>query len=446
MVIQTALGYLITYAITLHPEHRAYMWYFQDGERKQTRRRSMDQGYVPQDQNSFLDQGAVAPVAALRFRMVIRLDAGISKALALDHELIVATRKPAAIQCIRWTPDHDGTQTNTELLSRMDWLSDDSVLEELVYDRPMNLFTFVTIDGHAYAVQRTQTTGRETERQEHIFKGHRFHSPNKYDEFALKASINSRFSLIAVACTNGSIWLYTVRDYTGGIALLRQLQPPTSSGSCGAPTSVSYSPDGYCLFAGYSKGWVTYSVYGQILASSFTSHMLSENQSMDEWLLGVQDVAWVGGGSELIMLEQEAGTLWKLEFARSAATGCFTVANVSKALLQTSTGFMIYRGHQVPDVLTTAADTSLWQHVKTPNAYVADNWPLRAAVVSPDGRYLAIAGQRGLAHYSFASTRWKLFNDLDEQNSFFVRGGMCWHHHILIAAVEANGAHEVSAF
>lgn len=42
--------------------------------------------------------------------------------LALDEELMVATMKPSAIQCIRWQPDSTGSQTTTELLSRMPWV------------------------------------------------------------------------------------------------------------------------------------------------------------------------------------------------------------------------------------------------------------------------------------------------------------------------------------
>lgn len=426
----------------MYPSHCAYSWRQEDGDKKQVRRRSIDQVKGP-EQSSLLNGGGVGPSAGLRFRMVIKLDAGISKALALDNELVIATRKPAAIQCVRWTPDRDGSQTNTELLSRMDWLNNDTTLEEIVYDRPMNLFTFITNDGYAYTVQRLQVAPKEASDHKPLFKGHRFHCPSGYAEFAIKAAVNSRFSLIAVGCADGSIWLYTVRDYTGGVSLLRRIPPPSSQISGSAPTALIYSPDGYCLFAGYEKGWTTCSVYGQSGGSSFGSTPSLNTLTGDAWLTGVADAFWVGGGSDVVMLDSSCSQLWFLEFARSAVTGCFGAANVSKAMLQTSTGFKVYRGHQMPDLFTIAADVSLWENVKAPVSFVAEQWPLRAAVVSPDGRYLAIAGQRGLAHYSFTSARWKMFDDKAEQDSFFVRGGMCWHHHILIATIECAGSHEV---
>ena len=79
-----------------------------------------------------------------------------------------------------------------------------------------------------------------------------------------------------------------------------------------------------------------------------------------------------------------------------------------------------------------------------PPIYLIDNWPVKSVVISPDGRYVAIAGKRGLAHYSVNSGRWKTFVNEKMEHSFHVRGGMCWYHHILIAAVECDGVYEVS--
>jgi hypothetical protein len=130
--------------------------------------------------------------------------------------------------------------------------------------------------------------------------------------------------------------------------------------------------------------------------------------------------------------------------ARSALTGCFASANVARSLLQTSSGFMINKGNEMSDLMTIPADASLWQHVPVPAGYLADQWPLRVVVVSPDGRYVAVAGRRGLAHYSVNSGRWKTFTNEMAENEFSIRGGMCWYQHILIAAVEHGSQTEVS--
>ena len=104
---------------------------------------------------------------------------------------------------------------------------------------------------------------------------------------------------------------------------------------------------------------------------------------------------------------------------------------------------MVYRGNDLPELTSISADSFLWHHVAIPDSYLLNQGPVRSAVISPDGRYIAVAGRRGLAHYSVNSGRWKTFDDSQAENAFSLRGGMCWYQHILIAAVEAGESYEV---
>lgn len=56
---------------------------------------------------------------------------------------------------------------------------------------------------------------------------------------------------------------------------------------------------------------------------------------------------------------------------------------------------------------------------------------------------MAIAGRRGLVHYSSTSGRWKSFGDEAQEQSFSVRGGMLWFHHVLIVATESSKSYQV---
>jgi RAB6A-GEF complex partner protein 1 len=56
---------------------------------------------------------------------------------------------------------------------------------------------------------------------------------------------------------------------------------------------------------------------------------------------------------------------------------------------------------------------------------------------------VAVAGRRGLVHYSAASGRWKAFNDHMQEQAFAVKGGLIWFHHVLIAAVDASKSYQV---
>lgn len=59
-------------------------------------------------------------------------------------------------------------------------------------------------------------------------------------------------------------------------------------------------------------------------------------------------------------------------------------------------------------------------HLKPPSSYVAANWPLQHAAMSPDGVDIAVAGRRGLALYSRRSARWRLFGDVSHEKGLAV--------------------------
>ncbi|KAF2639870.1 RIC1-domain-containing protein [Massarina eburnea CBS 473.64] len=447
-VVQTARGFLITYSLATDPTFRVYKTHFAHTTGGHSRRASSLSGFkIPRqhDKNAGPGEGSGIKELSLCFRMVIRVDAGIARALALDDELVVATEKPAAVQCIRWTPNDKRSPTSTELLSRMAWLANKASIVDLIHDRPMNLSTWITGDGKAFAVQRLPpNTLQDGKPHPNLFRGYGFHSPEKEGEFGAKAAINARFSLLAVGCKNGDIYVYTARDYTGNIPLSHKLQPNTTNP--GKITVMVYSPDGYSLFAGYENGWAMWSVYGKPGATSFTTDRTLSKINGEGWLLGIKDAFWIGNGAELLLLGNSDNRVFLLEMARSAVTGCFSAANVSRSLMQTNTGFMIYRGYELPDLTTISADVSLWHHVQVPAHYLVDQWPIRSAVISNDGRYVAVAGKRGLAHYSVNSGRWKTFDDPFIENEFTVRGGMCWFQHVLIAAVESQSSHEIRIY
>ena len=432
--VQTLHGFLVTYTVTTDPDAWVYQLLHPPGHAR--RQSNADRLGSKADQRGLQEVN-------IRFRMVIKVDAGIGKALALDDELVVATEKPAAVQCIRWTPDNTGSQTSTELLSRMTWIQKKATVVGMVYDKAMSLAIWTTNDGRAYAVQRVFGLPREPDAPRRLFRGYGFHIPDHADNWATQAAINARFSLLAIACANSEIWVYTARDYVGSIPLSHKLQSPASQSTTGRVTSISYSPDGYCLFAGYERGWALWSVYGKPGASSFTANPNVSESNKEGWLSRIHEGTWLNGGLNILLTSQNDDRLWLLDMAKSAVTGCFSAANVSRTMLLTNTSVMVYRGYDLPVLETISADASLWHHIPIPATYLGNQRPIRSAVISPDGRYIAIAGRRGLAHHSVTSGRWKTFAEVETENAFVVRGGMCWYQHILIAAVETDESHEV---
>ncbi|KAJ9273089.1 hypothetical protein DTO212C5_674 [Paecilomyces variotii] len=437
LVVQTLLGYLLTYTIASDPNTEVYQQHFNHST--QPRRQQLPRHFGREDANGICD-------VSIRFRMAIKVDAGISKALALDKELVVATVKPAAIQCIRWTPDRSGTQTTSEVLSHILKVPKSTTIVEMIYDRAMSLLLWVTSDGQAYAVQRVTESSQDPEESKKMFRGHCFHNPETEDQRAVKVAVNARFSLLAVSCANGEILVYTAKDYLGNVPLSFKLQLPASPSTTGELMFLSYSPDGYSLFAGYEHGWTSWSVFGKPGGNSFSIDRSLAAANTEDWLTGVSMGCWIGGGSDLILSRRNDRRIWVLETARSALSGCFSSANLARALLQTGSEVILYRGHDLPDLMTISGKDSLWHHAQYPPGYLHSQWPIRSSVVSQDGRYIAIAGRRGLAHYSVSSGRWKTFDDPKQENAFSVRGGMCWYGHILIAAVDNEGSYELRLY
>ncbi|KAL8946640.1 MAG: hypothetical protein Q9222_006988 [Ikaeria aurantiellina] len=435
-VVQTSNGFLVTYSLIVDPSNRVYQQ-IREGSSNQ-RISEADRLILEQERAGFKEVG-------VKFRMVIRIDAGIAAALALDNEVVVATRKPAAVQCIRWTPDEAGRQTSTELTNRMAWMQSSSGILAMVYDRAMSLAIWITSDGRAYAVQRRPESQRQSEGIQKLFRGYGFHNPEKESFAAVIGAINARFSLLAVGCVEGDIHVYTAKDYVGSIPLSHVLPPPASVSTTGRITCLTYSPDGYCLVAGYERGWAMWSVFGKPGASSFVADTSLSKSNDERWLTSVSSMSWINGGSDLLMTCNGDSRLWALEMTKSAVTTCFSSANIAQTLLLSSSNLLLYRGLDLSSTAAIAADAASWQHVAIPPSYLANQRPLRSAVISHDGRYVAVAGRRGLAHYSVTSGRWKTFDDSSAENAFVVRGGMCWYQHILIAAAESEESYEVGS-
>lgn len=430
VIVQTLRGYLITYSIATDQGSKVYQQKFANN-RRHSLARQLD-----------IDEVSSIREVSLRFRVAIKIDAGISKVLALENELMIATTRPAAIQLIRWTPDGTGRQTSTELLSRVPWFSKKAGVVDMVYDRAMSIFLWITTEGEVYAVQRKDEAERARDPKA-VFKGHRIHTPENGSQIALKAAVNARFSLFAISCISGEIYIYAAKDYMGNNPLSHKLQLPGSPESIGTISSLTYSPDGYCLFAGYENGWTTWSVFGKPGGTSFGCDRAQAESNKDSWMTGVLTAFWIGGGSAVILICPNDHRLFMLDIARSSLTGCFSAANLSRALIQTEKEIIIYRGHDLPDLTTISGKDALWHHAQFPPNYLHAQWPIRICSASQDGRYVAVAGRRGLAHYSVNSGRWKTYNDSNDENSFSVQGGMCWYGHILIAAVECDDCYEV---
>ncbi|KAJ6574685.1 RIC1-domain-containing protein [Mycena capillaripes] len=274
---------------------------------------------------------------------------------------------------------------------------------------------------------------------------------------AVAVAINGKFSLVAVGMANGAVQ-YT--PFPSGLSSSTpqsvQIQVPTPyNRSIGPVCTMEWSGDGYVLAVGWRDGWAIFSVGGRCLAKGFgvedVDTRVDGAKFQDTFMFGVRGLFWAPGNFELVVLAQPSptkldGQLFVIPFAKSASTGQLAPDNTRYAFLQMDDRALVYRGADQPDMSVINPESDVWQHIKIPQTYLATNWPIRYSSLSSDGRLIAIAGRRGLIHYSSTSGRWKLFADEIQEQAFVVKGGMVWFHHVLIAAVEVSKSFQIRLY
>ncbi|KAI0067916.1 RIC1-domain-containing protein [Artomyces pyxidatus] len=271
---------------------------------------------------------------------------------------------------------------------------------------------------------------------------------------AVKVAVNAKFSLVAVGTRCGCVEYTDLPSHHTATPKPHSLEIPHSyrSNERGSVCAMEWSSDGYVLAVGWEHGWAVWSVAGRCLAWGFgPEDQVDADRFQDAFMNGIQELFWVSGNLELVVLARSSpnrpdGQLFTIPFAKSAATGQHAPDNSQYAFLQMDDRVLVYRGTDQPDMSVINPESDVWQHVKIPQPYLATNWPVRYATISPDGRLIAIAGRRGLCHYSSTSGRWKLFTDELQEQAFVVKGGLLWFHHVLIAAVEVSKSWQIRLY
>ncbi|KAL1935687.1 hypothetical protein VTP01DRAFT_4827 [Rhizomucor pusillus] len=426
----------------------------------------------------------------LKFRIAIRVDAGVACGTTSDDTLIIATEKPIAIQCIAWNP-HEVHATQTAILSSLNILDDPSEkVTSSLYDRAMGILLWITDAGKVYFVQNTgQSSKRERRRSSSAntvsssnglsksyiptmpsykepisWLGFCFHDQDK----AICVAVNAKFSLLAVGTQSGKVYIYAAQNYTVTPKLSHVLSPPSTPHSNPLPeidavSSLSWTSDGYAVAVGYrGRGLSVWSVYGSLLTSiSETDDIfyglngapdIETQLTNDDYVHGIDTMFWGPGNHHLFVSSaaiskssaDDRMCLYTLPFAKSSLTSFHNGDNARRGLFQMDDRILLYNyagDYQENNTTTIDPDAVMWTQVLYPSMYITDHWPIRYTSISADGKFIAVAGRRGFAHYNTFSNRWKMFGNQQQEQSFLVRGGLVWYKNILIVACEVlNGS------
>ena len=97
-------------------------------------------------------------------------------------------------------------------------------------------------------------------------------------ERAVCASINAKFSLIAVGLADGLVAIYTYRApdktalFSHTLSIRHALRSTASYLTTGSCTSLAWSSDGHGLAVGWEHGWSVWSTYGKLMGCSLTEN------------------------------------------------------------------------------------------------------------------------------------------------------------------------------
>ncbi|WVO14603.1 hypothetical protein L204_102239 [Cryptococcus depauperatus] len=269
---------------------------------------------------------------------------------------------------------------------------------------------------------------------------------------AVEAVINLRFGFVAVGLESGKVNVISLPPWPSPPKLSHTLDLKHSGNirvDLGRVTSMAYTGDGYCLAVGYEKGWAVWSLGGRLNGMSVMNDDEQEESNKESCIV---DLFWIPGNLELFILRHftdftsRQPQIEVISFSKSATTNQPSPDNTRYAFLQMDDKVLVYRGADQPDMSVINPESDVWQSIKIPAAYIATNWPIRYASISPDGKLIAVAGRRGLTHYSASSGRWKLFPDEKQEQKFQVKGGMVWFHHVLVVAVDFDRTHQLRLY
>ncbi|KAJ8501555.1 hypothetical protein ONZ51_g555 [Trametes cubensis] len=378
--------------------------------------------------------GEALPLQSLSLHLegVIRIEGSLLSVSPRKEYIMFSTCNPPAIQRVPWPNTlgeggegatgggYDTWEVNEEELP---WLVDpDVTVCQISYHRQTGFETWITSDGRAYLVQLYQEQNIAPSASE---LGHL--SPGRQSSDSTSSVRPLAWHGTCVHRVDPPRWVQKrkhvdpgdVAKYTGTVEFTSF--PSVDGGRAEAagpadPEHVRKGRDGLRVYDGVELGRF-----------------------------------WAPGNFELVMLAQSSpnkadGQLFVLPFAKSATTGQHSPDNTQYAFLQMDDRVLVYRGADQPDMSVINPEADVWQHVKVPQSYMSANWPIRYSSLSADGRLIAIAGRRGLVHYSSTSGRWKMFADELQEQAFTVKGGLLWFHHVLIAAVEVAGAYQVRLY
>ena len=129
--------------------------------------------------------------------------------------------------------------------------------------------------------------------------------------------------------------------------------------------------------------------------------------------------------------------IYSIPFAKYAILTCNIRDNMRHPFLIGDNQLLLHSGTDV-DSSPFSVNSTVWQVVQIPNLYITENWPVKYAAASSDGKRVAVAGRRGFAISNLQTGKWKLFGNQQQEKGFMCLGGLLWFKDLIVIACQTT--------
>ncbi|CAK1550754.1 unnamed protein product [Leptosia nina] len=303
------------------------------------------------------------------------------------------------------------------------------------------------------------------------------------------ARVNHKFRLIAIGRKNSQVDVFTIDEVTGGLELSHTmvLSSKDFPGDPGPVKCMRWTGDGRAVAVSWEGGGISvWSTFGALLMCSLAwDYGLNQDLSKHNPLV-VSSMEWATEGYQLWMVKTEEElkcNLIQMDFVKSPLSVNPCMSTQRHLYLQADDKLYINLEDNLTrrtkiSIIDSSADAyqesgsehtengsdlensakykefvddnecrKQWIVLQLPATYIASNWPLRYSAIDETGETICVAGRTGLAHYSRASRRWKLFGNEAQEKDFVVTGGMlCWRQYIVVGCYSILDGHDEIRF
>lgn len=457
LVVATSGGYLVYYRLNVDTSQKGV--YQQVDSPQPNLRRDSAELFVKE----------VIPALYLNLIQEVAVGGGVLGMVCIRDELMISTTRGHVLR-YRWDASQNRDYSldlrripfciNQQVAKAVPIVEQNTYIINIEYSPLIGGFAVVFNDGRAAFITAT-TLKFDPNQVQGIWA-------QNIDD-ATCATVNHKFRLITYGRKNSQGIVYCIDETNGGLEVSHQLllSSQVYPGEVGAVTCLKWTPDGCAVAMAWERGGFSlWSTFGALLACSLAwDYGLSVDLSKHN-PLNIRTMEWSSEGYQLWMVKRHdpggndnTNGEYEIEdsviqwgFVKSALTVNPCMSHQAHLYLQGEDRLYVNLGsgltkvyqmrsdvtnEQEPlphmTVTSTLVENKQWLVILLPSTYSSTNWPIRYTAIDNDGSHIAVAGRTGLAHYSLATKRWKLFGNETQEKDMVVTGGLLWWRGYIIA-------------